>query len=89
MSYWSIPDCKRCDGAHDADEPCPGWALRRKLLVSMLDKEWSTLSDDQRLVIGVAGGIPVSLWAHAIALVACNPEAAARIAAKLRAVDSE
>ena len=92
MSFWGgQPTCKRCGEHHSLDEPrkCPVWALERRLLCAMIDTFESKMSADLRLVLSVAGGIPISLWPHVVAILATNLDAASQMADRLRAIRRE
>ena len=85
----SARECSKCNSTHSGDEKCPLWALERKLLTALIDVFDANRTEDQKLVLGVAGGIHMRDWGRLVALSAVNPEAIEHMAAKLRALRTE
>ena len=76
-------DCVNCGYiAHDG--PCKGSAVRRHLLTKMIGEFEDTLSEDSKMVLGVAGGIHLRDWGRVVALLATKPEVAKEMANRLR-----
>ena len=78
-------NCVEC-GHVAHDDPCKRWAVERLALSSMVSKFSGELSEDQRLVISVGGGIPIQQWGMLVAILAANPASVSEMADGLREI---